>query len=97
MSMEEKQCRRAVFPGSFDPFTQGHANVVERGLELFDEVVIAVGYNINKPGWIPVDERVQALRSFYAQCGRVQVVKHDGLTVELAQKLGGGGRRRGWG
>ena len=38
MSMEEKQCRRAVFPGSFDPFTQGHANVVERGLELFDEV-----------------------------------------------------------
>ena len=95
MSMEEKQCRRAVFPGSFDPFTQGHANVVERGLELFDEVVIAVGYNINKPGWIPVDERVQALRSFYAQCGRVQVVKHDGLTVELAQKLGAGHILRG--
>ena len=95
MSMEEKQCRRAVFPGSFDPFSQGHANVVERGLELFDEVVIAVGYNINKPGWIPVDERVQALRSFYAQCGRVQVVKHDGRTVELAQKLGAGHILRG--
>ena len=88
MNASASRCRRAVFPGSFDPFTQGHANLVERGLELFDELVIAVGYNISKPGWIPVDERVRALRALYAGCSRVEVVKHDGLTIELAQKLG---------
>ncbi len=80
--------RAVLFPGSFDPFTLGHADLVERALRLFDEVVVAVGYNEAKPGWKPVDERVRALKSFYEAEPRVRVVAYTGLTAELASELG---------
>lgn len=76
---------KAVFPGSFDPFTIGHANLVERALKLFDEVIIAVGYNEHKSGWLPVDERVRALREFYAGIPGIRVESYTGLTVDFAQ------------
>ena len=77
-----------LFPGSFDPFTIGHADLVRRALGLFHHVVVAVGYNEHKKGWIPVEERVRALRSFYKDEPRVSVESYTGLTVDLAQKLG---------
>lgn len=77
-----------LFPGSFDPFTIGHANLVERALTLFDEVVIAVGINEQKAGWIPAEERVRALRAIYKERARVRVESYRGLTTDFAQAVG---------
>lgn len=79
---------RGLFPGSFDPFTLGHADIVRRALNLFDEVVIAVGYNENKAGWMPVEERVSTIRRLYAEEPRVTVESYMGLTVDFAKKHG---------
>ncbi len=81
---------KAVFPGSFDPFTIGHANLVERGLKLFDEIIIAVGYNGSKSGWLSPEERVRALKEFYKDMPRVRVEGYSGLTVDFAQSQGAG-------
>ncbi len=75
---------RAIFPGSFDPFTIGHANLVDRALKLFDEVIIAVGYNEHKAGWLLVDERVRALKEYYANVPGVRVESYSCLTVDFA-------------
>ena len=80
--------RGLLFPGSFDPFTKGHADIVERGLQLFDSIVIALGYNENKEGWIPVEERVRALKALYANEPRVTVESYTGLTVDFAKQCG---------
>lgn len=82
------QIRKVLFSGSFDPFTKGHADIVERGLQLFDHIVIAVGYNENKEGWIPVQERVDALKTFYANEPRVTVESYSCLTVDFAKQCG---------
>ena len=80
--------KKVIFPGSFDPFTRGHADLVERGLQLFDEVVVAIGYNERKPGWIPVQERVDAIKAFYANEPRVAVESYSCLTVDFAKQCG---------
>lgn len=77
-----------LFPGSFDPFTLGHANLVERALTLFDEVVIAVGVNEQKAGWIPAEERVSALQRLYKEHARVRVESYMGLTTDFAHIVG---------
>ena len=77
-----------LFPGSFDPFTLGHCNLVERALKLFDEVIIAVGVNEQKAGWIPADERVRALRALYKEESRVRVESYSGLTTDFAAAIG---------
>ncbi len=79
---------RGLFPGSFDPFTLGHADIVRRALGLFDEVVIAVGYNEQKAGWMPVAERVAAIKRLYADEPRVAVESYTGLTVDFAKEQG---------
>ena len=80
--------RKGLFPGSFDPFTLGHADIVKRALELFDEVVIAVGYNEQKTGWMPVEERVAAIKKLYVDEPRIKVESYTGLTVDFAQAKG---------
>lgn len=65
--------RKFILAGSFDPFTIGHADLVARALSLCDELMIGIGYNENKTGWIPVNERVRALKEFYAQEPKVKV------------------------
>lgn len=80
--------KKVIFPGSFDPFTIGHANLVERAVRLFDEVIIAVGYNEQKTGWLPVEERVRALRGYYSAMPHVRVESYTGLTVDFAQSQG---------
>ena len=77
---------KALFPGSFDPFTRGHADIVERGLCLFDHIIIAVGYNEQKQGWLPVEERVRALRELYKGEPRISVECYNTLTVDFAHK-----------
>ena len=78
--------KTVVFPGSFDPFTLGHANLVERALRIFDRVIIAVGYNVDKQGWIPVDERVRAVQELYLEESRVKVMSYNNLTVDFAKE-----------
>ncbi len=80
--------RGLLFPGSFDPFTKGHADLVERALQLFDQVVVAIGFNEHKPGWIPVQERVDALKALYANEPRVMVESYTGLTIDFAKQCG---------
>ncbi len=77
-----------LFPGSFDPFTIGHADLVERALHLFGTVVVAVGYNEHKEGWIPIEERVRALKEFYKDEPRIRIISYTGLTAEIAHALG---------
>lgn len=80
--------KKALFPGSFDPFTRGHADIVERGLNLFDHITVGVGHNEQKRGWIPVEERVHALRQLYKDEPRISVESYDTLTIDFAQRIG---------
>ena len=80
--------KKAIFPGSFDPFTIGHENVVQRALDIFDEIVIAVGYNSGKHCLYPCDKRVEFIRTVFEDCPRVSVATYDGLTVDFARQLG---------
>ena len=77
--------RKFILAGSFDPFTIGHADLVARALSLCDELMIGIGYNENKTGWIPVNERVRALKEFYAQEPKVKVEAYSCLTTDFAQ------------
>lgn len=79
--------RKALFAGSFNPFTVGHADIVKRGLELFDEVVIAIGENQDKPS-ADIQERLQAIRDVYKDEPRVQVEVYHSLTVDFAREIG---------
>ena len=80
--------RVALFPGSFDPFTRGHQAIVERTLPMFDKLVIAIGVNRAKKGWMPVEERLKRLRELYANESRVEVVTYETLTMDLAAQYG---------
>ena len=87
--MTQNCCKKtALFPGTFDPFTRGHYSVVERALNLFDEVIIAIGVNALKKPMFTADERVAMLQQLYADEPRVRVVAYSGLTVDLAQEYG---------
>lgn len=80
--------RVAVFPGSFDPFTVGHYDIVMRGLEIFDHIIIAIGHNYSKRELFPLAEREAQIRRYFANNDRVRVVTYDTLTVDLAQQVG---------
>lgn len=79
----------AIFPGSFNPFTIGHADIVDRASRLFHKVIIAVGYNEHKPGAsADINSRLDAIRSIYPNSDRVEVASYSGLTVDFARKCG---------
>ena len=78
----------AIYPGSFDPITNGHLDILKSGSEIFDKVIIAVSYNINKKGFLTVDERVNLIKESVAQYKNVEVDAFEGLTVEYAKKRG---------
>ncbi len=88
MNNNMSQTAGVLFPGSFDPFTLGHADLVERASRIFPRVVVAVGYNEHKSGWIPVEERVRALQALYAHEPKVEIVSYTGLTVDVAKEMG---------
>jgi len=80
--------RIAIYAGSFDPLTVGHVSIVERGLRIFDEVVVAVAENVRKSPVFSVDERIGFIEDVFAQELGVRAVAFDGLLVDLAQDLG---------
>ena len=79
--------RKALYAGSFDPFTRGHADIVARGLDLFDEVIVAIGTNDAKRNLFTAQERLQQIQRYYVDEPRVRVLTYTGLTVSLAQEL----------
>ena len=80
--------RVAIFPGSFDPFTKGHEAVVEEALKLFDKVVVAIGHNIQKRGFLPVEVRKALIERVYESEPRVEVTTYTTLTGDEAQRVG---------
>ena len=80
--------RIALYAGSFDPFTRGHADIVSRGLDLFDEVIVAIGTNEAKRNLYTAEQRQQQISRYYADEPRVRIIVYTGLTVTLAQELG---------
>ncbi len=80
--------RKALFPGSFDPFTAGHLNILKRALTMFDEVVVAVGINSDKRGFYDNEKRLQIIREATAGLEGVTALAYDRLTVDLCHELG---------
>jgi pantetheine-phosphate adenylyltransferase len=78
--------RRAVFPGSFDPITLGHSDIINRGLSLFDEIIIAIGINADKKYMFPLEERVSFIENLYADEPKIKVMTYKGLTVNFCQE-----------
>lgn len=78
--------KRALFPGTFDPFTRGHESIVRRTLSFMDEVVIAIADNSEKHPLLTAEQRLKMISDFYADEPRVYVVSFGGLTTDLAQK-----------
>ena len=78
--------KRAIFPGSFDPYTIGHHDIVMRGLQVFDEIVIGIGHNYTKRETFPLEERLAAIQRIYNNEPRVRVEVYEGLTVDFALK-----------
>lgn len=80
--------KKALFPGSFDPFTAGHLNILNRALTMFDEVIIAVGVNQDKRGFFTMDQRMDIIRQATKGMDNVSVIKYDGLTVDVCRDAG---------
>jgi pantetheine-phosphate adenylyltransferase len=77
--------RRAIYPGSFDPVTNGHLDVIQRAGRIFDEVIVAVAHNEQKKACFSVEERVGFLRDAVEGIGNVRVARFDGLLVDFAR------------
>jgi len=87
--------RTALFAGSFDPYTLGHHSIVERGLKIFDRIIIAVGINIDKQTGTDIRTRLETIRHIYEAQPRVEVTAYSGLTVDIADSYGAGFLLRG--
>ena len=77
-----------MFPGSFDPFTAGHLNILKRALTMFDEVIIAAGINQDKPGYFDMDKRLEIIRKATEGIKGVSIIKYDKLTIDACRALG---------
>jgi len=78
--------KRAVFPGSFDPITIGHEDIIRRALPLFDEIIIAVGYNSTKSGMFDPDYRMDLIREVFKNESKIKVDKYQSLTVDYCKE-----------
>jgi len=79
---------KAIFPGTFDPFTIGHHSLVKRSLALVDEIVIAIGKNDAKKSYFTLEDRIDMIRTLYKNDDRISVESYDSLTVDFANSVG---------
>lgn len=80
--------KTALFPGSFDPFTAGHLNILKRALTMFDNVVVAIGLNQDKRGFYSNEQKKDIIRQAVRDLGSVRVIEYDGLTIDVCRDLG---------
>lgn len=78
----------ALFPGSFDPVTKAHVDIVKRAVNLFDKFYIGIGVNSSKQGLLPASKREEMLRSVFAYDERIHVIAYEGLTVDFCRSIG---------
>ena len=79
--------RRAIFPGTFDPFTIGHYSIVTRALTFMDEVTIGIGINEKQTTYLPIEKRVEMIQKLYKNEPRIKVMSYDCLTIDFAQQV----------
>jgi len=79
---------KAIFPGSFDPITLGHVDIINRGVTLFDEVIIAIGENSSKNYMFTLDERKQFIENTFKDNPKVTVMTYSGLTIDFCKEIG---------
>ena len=78
----------AVYPGSFDPITNGHLDIIKRGIRMFDELIVLIAYNPNKKALFAVEERLEMIREVIKDCENVRVDSFDGLLVDYVKSTG---------
>lgn len=79
--------RRAIFPGSFDPLTLGHSDIIQRGVTLFDELIIAIGSNAEKKYMFTIEQRMQFIKAAFKSEPKIKVRTYRGLTVDFCKKM----------
>ncbi|MEP3208569.1 MAG: pantetheine-phosphate adenylyltransferase [Maribacter sp.] len=79
--------RRAIFPGSFDPLTLGHQDIIQRGITLFDELIIAIGRNADKKYMFSLEERMRFITQAFADEPKISVQTYEGLTVDFCKQI----------
>jgi len=79
--------KRALFPGSFDPITLGHYDIIKRGVKLFDEVVVAIGINADKTYMFSLEERMAFIKESFADEPKVKITTYKGLTVDFCKEI----------
>ena len=80
--------RIALFPGSFDPFTKGHEDIVRRGLRLFDEIIIGIGRNARKERYFPLEQMIGLIEEAFSDEPAVRIISYDDLTASVARQQG---------
>ena len=80
--------KRAIFPGSFDPITLGHYDIIKRGVTLFDEIIVAIGINADKKYMFSLEERMKFIDDTFADEPKVKVMSYKGLTVDFCKEIG---------
>ena len=78
--------KKAVFPGSFDPLTLGHCDIIDRSIKLFDEIIVAVGINSSKKCMFTLEERKKFINTHYVNEPKVKIMVYEGLTVDFCKK-----------
>ena len=79
--------KRAIFPGSFDPITLGHYDIIERGVKLFDEIIVAIGINADKKYMFTIEERKAFIENAFKDQPKVKVTTYQGLTVDYCKTI----------
>lgn len=82
--------KKAVFPGSFDPITLGHYDIIERGLGLFDEIIIAIGVNADKKYMFTLEDRMRFISESFKNEPKIKVMSYSGLTIDFCQQQNAG-------
>ena len=79
--------RKAIFPGSFDPITLGHFDIIKRSIPLFDEIIVAIGINAEKKYMFSLEDRKRFIEEAFADEPNIKVITYEGLTIDLCKKM----------